>query len=151
MKPLPNGSPIIAHCVCGTALMLGSLCFGKGSQRLELRERQTKERRMFHRHCTDRSRPGRSQLGRVYHGSRVRGGHNSSSLIVLIDAHFAGELLRIAPAILEIAAEQRLIAHYRIAGQIRFDPVDLDRWVRQHRIDEFTPPDVGRNREVPAG
>jgi hypothetical protein len=31
-----------------------------------------------------------------------------------------------------------LIPHYRIAGQISFDPVELDRWVRKHRIDEFT-------------
>jgi hypothetical protein len=94
---------------------------------------------MLHRYCTDRSRPGRSQLGRVYHGSRVRGGHNSNSLMVLIDAHYASELLRIAPAILEIAAEQRLIPHYRIAGQIRFDPVDLDRWARKHKIGVVRP------------
>jgi hypothetical protein len=32
-----------------------------------------------------------------------------------------------------------MIPHYRIAGQVRFDPVDLDRWVREHRIDEFAP------------
>jgi hypothetical protein len=94
---------------------------------------------MHSRYCTSRARPGRSQLGRIYHGSRARGGHNGNSLIVLIDAHSASEFLRIAPAILEIAAEQQLIRHYRIAGQIRFDPVDLDRWVRKHRVGEFTP------------
>jgi len=59
--------------------------------------------------------------------------------MVLIDAHSAGELLRVAPAILEIAAEQQLISHSRIAGQVRFDPVDLDQWVREHRIGEFAP------------
>lgn len=94
---------------------------------------------MYSHHCTGRARPGRSQLGRIYHGSRVRGGHNPSCLIVLIDAISASEKLKIAPIILEIAAEHRLIPHYRIAGQVRFDPVDLDRWVRQHRIDEFVP------------
>jgi hypothetical protein len=94
--------------------------------------------KMSYHYCTGRSRPGRSQLGRIYHGSRVRGGHNPSSLIVLIDAIFASQKLEIAPVILEAAAEHRMIPHYRIAGQIRFDPVDLDRWVREHRIDEFT-------------
>lgn len=92
----------------------------------------------MHPYCTGRARAGHSQLGRIYHGSRVRGGHGSNDLIVLVDAHSASELLRIAPPILKIAAEQQLIPHYRIAGQIRFDPVDLDRWVRKHRIDEFT-------------
>ena len=94
---------------------------------------------MYSHHCTGRARPARSQLGRIYHGSRVRGGHGSNSLITLIDTVSASQTLRIAPAILEVAAEQRLIPYYRIAGQIRFDPVDLDRWVREHRIDEFTP------------
>lgn len=93
---------------------------------------------MYSHHCTGRARPGRSQLGRIYHGSRIRGGHNSNSLIVLIDVISASEKLRIAPAILEIAAEHQMIPHYRIAGQVRFDPVDLDHWVRRHRIDEFT-------------
>jgi hypothetical protein len=91
---------------------------------------------MYSHYCTGRARAGRSQLGRIYHGSRIRGGHNSNSLIVLIDAISASEKLRIAPVILEIAAEHQLIPYYRIAGQIRFDPIDLDRWVRKHQIDE---------------
>jgi|GEM_PF-4009275 len=94
---------------------------------------------MYSYYCTGRVRAGRSQLGRIYHGSRIRGGHNSNSLIVLIDVISASEKLRIAPAILEAAAEHHMIPHYRIAGQVRFDPVDLDRWVREHRIDEFAP------------
>jgi len=36
----------------------------------------------------------------------------------------------------EAAAENFLIPHYRIAGQIRFDPHDLDAWVRKHLVDE---------------
>jgi hypothetical protein len=95
---------------------------------------------MYSHHCIGRARPERSHLGRIYHGSRARGGHTSNNLIVLIDAISASEKLRIAPAILEAAAEHHMIPYYRIAGQIRFDPVDLDRWVRKHRIDEFTPP-----------
>jgi TfoX/Sxy family transcriptional regulator of competence genes len=95
--------------------------------------------KMSYHYCTGRSRPGRSALGRIYHGSRVRGGHSSNTLIVLIDAISASQKLRIAPAILEAAAEHRMIPYYRIAGQIRFDPVELDRWVRKHRIDEFAP------------
>jgi len=94
---------------------------------------------MHSHHCTGRTRPGRSQLGRIYHGSRVRGGHGSNTLVVLIDAISASQKLRIEPVILEAAAEHQMIPYYRIAGQIRFDPIDLGRWVRQHRIDEFTP------------
>jgi hypothetical protein len=100
---------------------------------------------MYSHCCTGRARAGRSQLGRIYHGSRVRGGHGSNNLIVLIDVISASEKLRIAPAILEAAAEHHMIPHYRIAGQIRFDPVDLDQWVRKHRIGEFTP--TGREVE----
>lgn len=92
---------------------------------------------MFYYHyCMGRSRPRRSQLGRIYHGSRVRGGHNSHSLIVLIDAISASQKLRLSPSLLEQMAEDLLIPHYKIAGQIRFDPVDLDKWVRCRRVDE---------------
>jgi hypothetical protein len=94
---------------------------------------------MYSQHCTGRARQGRSQLGRAYHGSRVRGGHSSNTLVILIDAISASEKLRISPAILEAAAEHWMIPYYRIAGQIRFDPVDLDRWVRRHRSNEFAP------------
>jgi hypothetical protein len=99
----------------------------------------TRGRTMYSHRCTGRARPGGSQLGRIYHGSRVRGGHSIDSLIILIDTVSASQKLRIAPVILEAAAEHQMIPYYRIAGQIRFDPIDLDRWVRQHRIDEFTP------------
>ena len=46
---------------------------------------------MYSHHCTGRARPGHSQLGRIYHGSRVRGGHGSNNLIVLIDVISASE------------------------------------------------------------
>jgi hypothetical protein len=35
-----------------------------------------------------------------------------------------------------MAPRGALIPHYRIAGKIRFDPVDLDKWVRCRKIDE---------------
>jgi excisionase family DNA binding protein len=90
----------------------------------------------YYHNCIGRSRPRRSQLGRIYHGSRVRGGHNSNSLIVLIDAISASQKLRLPPSLLEQMAEDRLIPHYRIGDQIRFDPIDLDKWLRCRRIDE---------------
>jgi hypothetical protein len=33
---------------------------------------------------------------------------------------------------LELGARNGLIPHYLIGEQIRFDPKDLDRWVREH-------------------
>jgi hypothetical protein len=123
--------------VQGTA-PVGQFVFGKFSQKQKAKEQLHKGLMMYSHYCTGRARPGRSQLGRIYHGSRIREGHNSNNLIVLIDAISASEKLRIAPVILEAAAEHRMIPHYRIAGKIRFDPVDLERWVRDHRIDELT-------------
>jgi hypothetical protein len=90
----------------------------------------------YYHYCTGRSRPRRSQLERIYHGSRVRGGHNNNSLIVLIDAISASQKLRLPPSLLEQMAEDLLIPHYRIGDQIRFDPVDLDKWMRCRLIDE---------------
>ena len=130
---------IFAHIRVQVTAPVGQFVFGKFSQRQKAKEQLHKGLMMYSHRCTGRTRPGRSQLGRIYHGSRVRGGHNSNSLIVLIDAISASEKLWIAPVILEIAAEHHLIPYYRIAGQIRFDPVDLDCWVHKHRIDEFTP------------
>ncbi len=92
---------------------------------------------MFYYHyCMGRSRPRRSQLGRIYHGSRLRGGHNNNDVIVLIDAISASQTLRLPPSLLEQMAEDLQIPHYRIGGQIRFDPTDLDKWVRCRRVDE---------------
>ncbi|HEY7933676.1 MAG TPA: helix-turn-helix domain-containing protein [Solirubrobacteraceae bacterium] len=91
---------------------------------------------MYPHHCTGRARPGHSQRGRIYHGSRVRGGHNSNGLILLIDAISASQKLRLPPSLLEQMAEDLQIPHYRIGGQIRFDPTDLDKWVKSRRIDE---------------
>lgn len=94
---------------------------------------------MYSHNCERRARPGRSQLGRIYHGSRIRGGHHDYSLILLIDVTFASEMLDVAPSLLETAARHHLIPHYRIEGHIRFDPIEVDRWARKHRVDELTP------------
>jgi hypothetical protein len=119
--------------------MLGSLFLGRDLKDPNcLNGKPHKELKMsYYHYCTSRSRPRRSQLVRIYHGSRVRGGHNSHSLIVLIDAISASQKLRLPPSLLGQMAEDRLIPHYRIGTQIRFDPIDLDKWVRCRRIDEF--------------
>jgi hypothetical protein len=94
---------------------------------------------MYSRNCERRTRRGKSQLGRIYHGSRVRGGHDDCSLILLIDVTFASEMLDVAPDLLKTAARHGLIPHYRFEDHIRFDPIEVDRWARKHRITEFTP------------
>jgi hypothetical protein len=65
-------------------------------------------------------------------------GEGRDCLITLIDAISASQKLRLSPTSLELGARNGLIPHYLIGEQIRFDPIDLDRWVRKHRIDEFT-------------
>jgi hypothetical protein len=87
---------------------------------------------------------GRVRVGQIsWCGARARGGHGKACLLGLIDAISASQRIRIAPSLLEAAAENLLIPHYRIAGQIRFDPRDLDEWVKCHRIDE-----IGKGRRA---
>jgi hypothetical protein len=71
----------------------------------------------------------------VRHGARSRGGHGRDCLITLIDAISASQKLRLSPTSLELGARNGLIPHYLIGEQIRFDPKELDRWAREHRID----------------
>jgi hypothetical protein len=68
---------------------------------------------------------------------RIRGGHAKECVIALIDPITASSCLRIAPFLLEAGARHRLIPHYKISGQIRFDPIELDRWVKRHKIEEI--------------
>lgn len=76
-----------------------------------------------------------SQIGPCF--SRRRGSHNQTCLIELIDAATAGGRLSIEPATLEYVADACMIPHYCIAGDIRFDPNDLDSWVHRHKVDEL--------------
>jgi hypothetical protein len=75
-------------------------------------------------------------LDRPLPDSRTRSSHDQSCLVYLLDVATASELLGLDSELLLAAAEQQLVRHYRIAGEIRFDPVDLQRWIQQHRIDE---------------
>lgn len=69
--------------------------------------------------------------------ARAREAHDKECLVELIDINSASDRLQIEPSILEAAAEHRMISHYRIAAQIRFDPHDLDEWIKTHRINEI--------------
>lgn len=68
---------------------------------------------------------------------RTRSGHDNRTLVRLIDVHQASQRLGLPTISLELATKTGLIAHYLIEGQIRFDPAELTRWVRMHRIDEL--------------
>lgn len=59
--------------------------------------------------------------------------------VVLLDPISASQRLKIAPSLLEALAHSEMIPHYDIQGHIRFDPTELDDWVRLHRIDEILP------------
>jgi Helix-turn-helix domain len=81
---------------------------------------------------------GRLELGEMAYSraarqrSRPCSGHHHSPPITLIDAISASQRLRLSPTSLKLGARNGLIPHYRIGDQIRFDPVELDRWVREH-------------------
>jgi hypothetical protein len=65
---------------------------------------------------------------------RTRAGHDNRTLIRLIDANQAGQQLKLSALSLELGAQHRLIPHYLIQGQLRFEPAELNRWIRQHHI-----------------
>lgn len=68
---------------------------------------------------------------------RSRSGHTPRTLVRLVSLNQASQHLGLPTSTLHFAAKHRLIPHYPFDGRLHFDPVDLDRWVRDHRIDEF--------------
>jgi hypothetical protein len=69
---------------------------------------------------------------------RTRGGHDNRTLIRLIDISLASQLLGLSEMSLQLAAKHGLIPHYAIGGQLRFEPAELNRWIRQHHFDILT-------------
>jgi hypothetical protein len=69
---------------------------------------------------------------------RTRGGHDNRTLIRLIDIPLASQLLGLSEMSLQLAAKHGLIPHYAIQGYIRFEPAELNRWIRQHHFDILT-------------
>jgi excisionase family DNA binding protein len=67
--------------------------------------------------------------------SRTRGAHDSRTLVTLITVEQASELLGLSSTSIELGAHNGLIPHYYIDGQTRFEPAELDRWIRQHHFD----------------
>lgn len=55
----------------------------------------------------------------------------------LIDLDQASRQLQLPVHTIQLAVSEGFIPHYNIQGHLRFDPVELGRWVRDHRIDEF--------------
>lgn len=72
---------------------------------------------------------------------RTRGGHDNRTLVRLIDATLASQLLGISEMAIELAAINGLIPHYTIGGQLRFEPAEMNRWTRQHHFDILTAED----------
>jgi hypothetical protein len=70
---------------------------------------------------------------------RTRSGHDNRTLIRLIDLDQASQQLQLPVSTLQLAVDEGFIPHYNIHGYLRFDPAELSRWVRTHRIDEFIP------------
>lgn len=57
---------------------------------------------------------------------------HTSAFTTLIDAISASRKLGLSPLSLETGAVNGLIPHHWIDGQIRFDPLELNRWMREH-------------------
>jgi hypothetical protein len=117
--------------------MLHSGFGGKDSQ--ELNSKKIRSHKMMRLRTfipsTHEGRIRLSQIGPCF--SRRRGSHSQICLVELIDPATAGQRLSITPATLEHLAKTSMIPHYHIAGEIRFDPNDLNTWVHRHKIDEL--------------
>jgi excisionase family DNA binding protein len=47
-------------------------------------------------------------------------------------------LLRLSPTTVYEMARRAAIPHYRLAGSIRFDPCDVERWLRDRRVEQLS-------------
>jgi hypothetical protein len=91
---------------------------------------------MFSNQCEGRTRYRATTLWRMQH-ERLLPCLDSPPPLVLLDLLSASHKLKIAPTLLETLAHDQTIPHYDIEGYILFDPVDLDEWVTQHRVEEL--------------
>jgi hypothetical protein len=66
---------------------------------------------------------------------RTRGAHDTRTLVRLITVEQASERLGFSTTALELGAHNGLVPHYYILGHTRFEPAELDRWIRQHHFD----------------
>lgn len=95
---------------------------------------------MYYIYAQSRSDHRRGFTGTLLRSEiRTRSGHTPRTLVRLVGLQQASQHLGLPTSTLQLAARNRLIPHYPIDGRLHFDPVDLDRWVRDHRIDEFAP------------
>ena len=81
---------------------------------------------------------GRIRLTRITTGcrGRRRGAQGGESVVGLVDAISASQILSLDPSLIEQMAEDQQIPHYKIREHIRFDPHDLHLWVSRRRLDE---------------
>lgn len=98
---------IISHIRVNEKPLSGSL-FWEGSQKQRAKETTTRRSHDVFTPLHREVSAGKVTTGKALSRVSVRGGHNSHSLIVLIDAMSASERLGITPAILEITAEHQM-------------------------------------------
>ncbi len=85
-----------------------------------------------------RSDHGRGFTGTILRSEiRTRGAHDNRTLVRLISIDQAGQHLGLPAISLELAARNRLVPHYEINGYLLFEPVELNRWVHLHKIEEL--------------
>jgi excisionase family DNA binding protein len=92
---------------------------------------------MLSQRCEGRIRRGSLQVLRLKGGKRVRSMHHDGCLIRLISADSASQRTGLSVRALETGASDGRLPHYYIGEQVRFDPVQLDRWVRERGIPVF--------------
>ncbi len=57
----------------------------------------------------------------------------------LLDIDGAAEYLNVSPRFIRRITAQRRITYLKIGKFVRFDPVDLDDWIQQQRVDARPP------------
>jgi excisionase family DNA binding protein len=69
---------------------------------------------------------------------RTRGAHDSRTLVRLITVQQASELLGLSSTSIEMGVCSGEIPHYDLLGELRFDPVEIERWLRWHHYEALS-------------
>jgi excisionase family DNA binding protein len=76
----------------------------------------------------------RARHGLAQRPRRGRGVHGQPGSFKLVDAKAAGELLGVPYTWLLAQARAGRIPHHRLGHYVRFNPDDLERWLRDTRV-----------------
>jgi hypothetical protein len=78
---------------------------------------------------------GRQRYIQIRHPMRIRGVHDTTAVLRLMDLGEASDLLSVSPGWLLAQTCLGRVPHYRLCGELaRFEPSELQRWVKTQKV-----------------